>query len=223
LLRIAAGLVQPDAGERLAQPGATIQYLSQEPDLSGFGAALMSRVGRAIEKGAPRGSWKSSSTPRQSRSSAATRRPTHSLHHKRRRALQRAVPIHPTGLNSSRPRLARCAPFPEVSGSPAKPLTAQRPDRVRTPAFQPIRAPWRKRRNRLVAARIAVVKPFARRNLSPPDSITLAAVNATTGPADVLSGTSNFGLPQGPPVFLAVARGAARPQRKTAWLNHRAR
>src|SRR4051812_21292448 len=40
LLRIAAGLVQPDAGERFAQPGATIQYLSQEPDLSGFGAVL---------------------------------------------------------------------------------------------------------------------------------------------------------------------------------------
>jgi ABC transport system ATP-binding/permease protein len=33
LLRIAAGLVQPDAGERFVQPGATIQYLSQEPDL----------------------------------------------------------------------------------------------------------------------------------------------------------------------------------------------
>jgi ATP-binding cassette subfamily F protein uup len=36
LLRIAAGLVQPDAGERFAQPGATIRYLPQEPDLSGF-------------------------------------------------------------------------------------------------------------------------------------------------------------------------------------------
>src|SRR5437764_14797738 len=40
LLRIAAGLVPPDAGERFAQPGATIQYLSQEPDLSGFGTTL---------------------------------------------------------------------------------------------------------------------------------------------------------------------------------------
>jgi ATP-binding cassette subfamily F protein uup len=40
LLRIAAGLVRPDAGERFAQPGATIQYLSQEPDLSGFGTTL---------------------------------------------------------------------------------------------------------------------------------------------------------------------------------------
>jgi hypothetical protein len=28
------GLVQPDAGYRFAQPGATIRYLSQEPDLS---------------------------------------------------------------------------------------------------------------------------------------------------------------------------------------------
>jgi len=40
LLRIAAGLVQPDAGERFVQPGATIQYLSQEPDLTGFGTTL---------------------------------------------------------------------------------------------------------------------------------------------------------------------------------------
>src|SRR5437899_1400115 len=40
LLRIAAGLVQPDAGYRFAQPGATIRYLSQEPDLSGFATTL---------------------------------------------------------------------------------------------------------------------------------------------------------------------------------------
>src|SRR5271170_2929574 len=40
LLRIAAGLAQPDAGELFAQPGATIQYLSQEPDLSGVGTTL---------------------------------------------------------------------------------------------------------------------------------------------------------------------------------------
>src|ERR1044071_1826232 len=40
LLRIAAGLVQPDAGERFSQPGATIHYLSQEPDLSGFPTTL---------------------------------------------------------------------------------------------------------------------------------------------------------------------------------------
>jgi len=40
LLRIAAGLAQPDAGQRFAQPGATIRYLSQEPDLSGFPTTL---------------------------------------------------------------------------------------------------------------------------------------------------------------------------------------
>src|SRR5437762_7605533 len=40
LLRIAAGLVQPDAGYRFAQPGTTINYLSQEPDLSGFATTL---------------------------------------------------------------------------------------------------------------------------------------------------------------------------------------
>src|SRR5713226_6690464 len=40
LLRIAAGLVQPDAGDRFAQPSATIYYLPQEPDLSGFATTL---------------------------------------------------------------------------------------------------------------------------------------------------------------------------------------
>jgi ABC transport system ATP-binding/permease protein len=36
LLKIAAGLVEPDSGERFFQPGATIRYLAQEPDFSGF-------------------------------------------------------------------------------------------------------------------------------------------------------------------------------------------
>ncbi len=36
LLKIAAGLVEADGGERFAQPGATIRYLPQEPDLSGY-------------------------------------------------------------------------------------------------------------------------------------------------------------------------------------------
>jgi ATP-binding cassette subfamily F protein uup len=40
LLRIAAGLVQPDSGRRFAQPGATVRYLPQEPDLSGFVSTL---------------------------------------------------------------------------------------------------------------------------------------------------------------------------------------
>src|SRR5712671_3835089 len=40
LLRIVAGLVQADTGERFAQPGTTIQYLSQEPDLAGFTTTL---------------------------------------------------------------------------------------------------------------------------------------------------------------------------------------
>jgi ABC transport system ATP-binding/permease protein len=40
LLRIAAGLAPPDAGDRFAQPGATIHYLPQEPDLSGFATTL---------------------------------------------------------------------------------------------------------------------------------------------------------------------------------------
>src|SRR5271154_3333156 len=40
LLRIAAGLVQADSGRRFAQPGATIRYLPQEPDFSGFASTL---------------------------------------------------------------------------------------------------------------------------------------------------------------------------------------
>jgi ATP-binding cassette subfamily F protein uup len=40
LLRIAAGLVQSDSGRRFAQPGATIRYLPQEPDFSGFDTTL---------------------------------------------------------------------------------------------------------------------------------------------------------------------------------------
>ena len=35
LLKIAAGLLPPDAGTRFVQPGATIRYLPQEPDLTG--------------------------------------------------------------------------------------------------------------------------------------------------------------------------------------------
>jgi hypothetical protein len=36
LLRIAAGLVEADRGERFLQPGTTVRYLPQEPDLAGF-------------------------------------------------------------------------------------------------------------------------------------------------------------------------------------------
>ncbi len=40
LLKIAAGLVESDGGTRFIQPGATIRYLPQEPDLSGFATTL---------------------------------------------------------------------------------------------------------------------------------------------------------------------------------------
>src|SRR5882724_10826048 len=40
LLRIAAGLMPPDSGDCFAQPGATIRYLPQEPDLSGHPNSL---------------------------------------------------------------------------------------------------------------------------------------------------------------------------------------
>jgi len=40
LLKIAAGLIESDHGERFVQPGATVRYLPQEPDLSGFPTTL---------------------------------------------------------------------------------------------------------------------------------------------------------------------------------------
>ena len=40
LLRIAAGEIESDSGERFVQPGTTIRYLAQEPDLSGYKTAL---------------------------------------------------------------------------------------------------------------------------------------------------------------------------------------
>lgn len=36
LLKIAAGMIEADSGEHFAQPGATIRYLPQEPNLSGY-------------------------------------------------------------------------------------------------------------------------------------------------------------------------------------------
>jgi ATP-binding cassette subfamily F protein uup len=40
LLKIAAGLAAPDGGTRFLQPGTTLRYLPQEPDLSGFATTL---------------------------------------------------------------------------------------------------------------------------------------------------------------------------------------
>ena len=36
LLKIAAGMIEQDGGERFVNPGATVQYLMQEPDLSNY-------------------------------------------------------------------------------------------------------------------------------------------------------------------------------------------
>jgi len=36
LLKIAAGFIEADRGDRILQPGATVRYLPQEPDFSGF-------------------------------------------------------------------------------------------------------------------------------------------------------------------------------------------
>jgi ABC transport system ATP-binding/permease protein len=40
LLKVAAGLIEPDRGARFVQPGATIRYLPQEPDLSAHPTTL---------------------------------------------------------------------------------------------------------------------------------------------------------------------------------------
>jgi ATP-binding cassette subfamily F protein uup len=40
LLKIAAGLIEPDRGTRFVQPGATVRYLPQEPDLSAHATTL---------------------------------------------------------------------------------------------------------------------------------------------------------------------------------------
>ena len=40
LLKIATGTVEADTGERFVQPGATLRYLPQEPNLSGFATVL---------------------------------------------------------------------------------------------------------------------------------------------------------------------------------------
>jgi ATP-binding cassette subfamily F protein uup len=40
LLRLAAGLLTADGGTRFVQPGATVRYLPQEPDLTGFASTL---------------------------------------------------------------------------------------------------------------------------------------------------------------------------------------
>ncbi|MDX5595213.1 ABC-F family ATP-binding cassette domain-containing protein [Pseudovibrio sp. SPO723] len=40
LLKVAAGLVEPDKGETFLQPGTTVRYLPQEPDLTGFSTSL---------------------------------------------------------------------------------------------------------------------------------------------------------------------------------------
>jgi ATPase subunit of ABC transporter with duplicated ATPase domains len=40
LLKIVAGIVENDGGSRFVQPGATVQYLPQEPDFSGYATTL---------------------------------------------------------------------------------------------------------------------------------------------------------------------------------------
>jgi ABC transport system ATP-binding/permease protein len=40
LLKIAAGLIEPDHGRRFVQPGASVRYLAQEPDLSTYATTL---------------------------------------------------------------------------------------------------------------------------------------------------------------------------------------
>ncbi len=50
LMKIAAGAIEADGGVRFLQPGATIRYLQQEPDLSGF-ATTLDYVEHGLEHG----------------------------------------------------------------------------------------------------------------------------------------------------------------------------
>ncbi len=50
LLKIAAGLAEPDAGSIFRQPGATIRYLPQEPDLTGH-ASILAYVEAGLQPG----------------------------------------------------------------------------------------------------------------------------------------------------------------------------
>ncbi|MCR0982511.1 ABC-F family ATP-binding cassette domain-containing protein [Roseomonas populi] len=50
LLKVAAGLVAPESGTRFLQPGTTLRYLPQEPDLSGH-ASTLSYVEAALGPG----------------------------------------------------------------------------------------------------------------------------------------------------------------------------
>ncbi len=50
LLKFVAGEVEPDSGRRFLQPGVTIRYLPQEPDLSGF-ANVLAYVEAGLEAG----------------------------------------------------------------------------------------------------------------------------------------------------------------------------
>ena len=49
LLRIAAGELEYDAGQRFFQPGASLRYLPQEPDLAGFATAAAYVEARASD------------------------------------------------------------------------------------------------------------------------------------------------------------------------------
>ena len=44
-------MIEPDAGTRFVQPGATVRYLPQEPDLSGFATTRRLRRGRDLAPG----------------------------------------------------------------------------------------------------------------------------------------------------------------------------
>jgi ATP-binding cassette subfamily F protein uup len=39
-LKIAAGIIEADGGERFIHPGSTVRYLPQEPDLAGYDSVI---------------------------------------------------------------------------------------------------------------------------------------------------------------------------------------
>ncbi|MEO0393677.1 MAG: ATP-binding cassette domain-containing protein [Pseudomonadota bacterium] len=53
LMKIAAGMIEADQGDRFVQPGITVRYLEQDPDFTRFGSAL-----EAVEDGLAEGDLK---------------------------------------------------------------------------------------------------------------------------------------------------------------------
>ena len=157
LLKIAAGLVEPDSGTPFVQPGATVRYLPQEPDFSGFATtlayveaglgpgddhlsgALSAGAARPARRRRPRASVRRRSPPRRAGAGAGAvaRYPA------ARRADQPSRPHHHrmagTRARQPPPRAGHHQPRPPLSLQPVAlhRLARPRPDRGRSTAALP--------------------------------------------------------------------------------------